>query len=98
MGGGMTDLINVTETVRQIALLIRDHFDQPDFDQAVFVVLPEDTEGMKAQTILIALPHKTPDPDRLVLLNDGGHLTLARWPHVQGLPLWATVIATISRP
>jgi hypothetical protein len=94
----MTDLINVTETVRRIAPLIRDHFDQPDFDQAIFAVLPQDAEGMKAQTILVALPHKTPEPDRLVLLNDDGHLALARWPHVRDLPLWATVIATISRP
>ena len=92
----MQDLINVTETVRTIAPLIRDHFDQPDFEKAVFMVLPDAQWGVQAGSILIAIPDQAPEPGRLVLLNDDGHPILARWPDTAGKPVWATVIATIS--
>lgn len=93
----MQDLINVTETVQRIAPLVREHFDQPDFKNAVFMVLPDAQWGVQAGSILIAIPDQAPEPGRLVLLNDEGHPILARWPVVSGLPVWATVIATISR-
>jgi hypothetical protein len=93
----MQDLINVTETVQRIAPLVREHFDQPDFDKAIFMVLPDAQWGVQAGSILIAIPGQAPEPGRLVLLNDDGHPILARWPVVSGLPVWATVIATISR-
>lgn len=93
----MQDLINVTETVQRIAPLIREHFDQPDFEKAILMVLPTDQDGITSGSILIALPDKAPEPGRFVLLNDDGHPVLARWPDTAGKPVWATVIATISR-